>query len=327
MGTAGDVFSDDDAQALALQSMHRGLDDDLQTVLDEAQALCSNIDEALAEEAPVPESKTRGHSPSPPESTEMVTPPSLKGNKKAGERPQKRAKDSPKVTDRELKKALEPITAPETPPDYLLVAPKEWEANKRRVGTYRYDHAAWRKESLKKNAFCLYGNRVGSLIENASYYVNLPSVVQITRKVNDKGQHAIEVFVPVPRDPTNKKAGTVLKLGSLSGLYHLCYSVGHITGFIRDSDLAGVDIIKEWQTSTNRVPDVKEAVKRITKFSIRQQAAGVTSPIDVVKPVEEEPETEIGGEGTPPPPPAGQAQLPGQVRAARTAPQPLPRQP
>ena len=300
--------------------MQRRFDDDVPTALEEAQALCSNIDKALAEEAPGPESKIRAHSPSPPESTEMVTPPSLKGKEKAGERPQKRIKESPKVTGRELKKALEAATAPETPPDYLLVGPKEWEANKRRVGTYRYDHAAWRKEAPKKNPFATYGNRQGALVENASWYVNLPAVVQVTRKVNDKGQQAIEVFVPVPKDPTNKKAGTVLKLGSLTALYSLCFAVGHVTGFVPASDLAGVDIIKEWQTSTNRVPDAKEAIKRMTKFSIRQQAAGVTGPIDVIEPVEEEPEPEAEQERTPPPPSKTQTQVSERARAASTPP-------
>ena len=197
----------DDAQTIALQSMQRRFDDEVPAALEEAQALCDNIDRALAEEAPGPESKTRVHSPSPPKSTEMVTPPSLKGKEKAGERPQKRIKESPKVTGRELKKALEAATAPETPPDYLFVGPKEWEANKRRVGTYRYDHAAWQKEAPKKNPFATYGNRQGALVENASWYVNRPAVVQVTARLTTKGSRRSRSSSQSRRTPPTRRRG------------------------------------------------------------------------------------------------------------------------
>jgi hypothetical protein len=34
--------------------------------------------------------------------------------------------------------------APELPkPNYVLVAPDEWDKRKQQEGTYRYDHTAW----------------------------------------------------------------------------------------------------------------------------------------------------------------------------------------
>jgi hypothetical protein len=107
-------------------------------------------------------------------------------------RQQKRAWEEKGSVQKPGKKASERLK-----PDYKLVSSWEWEKNKQREGTYRYDQKSWKEDARDPWSIC--GNKVGGLREYGTLYLHIPSVVQVCRKVSGKYQ-AYKVYVLLPPD-------------------------------------------------------------------------------------------------------------------------------
>jgi hypothetical protein len=168
------------------------------------------------------------------------------------------------------------------------VSPDDGDEYKQIEGTYRYDHAEWRDVAESQNPFSVRGNRGGTVKRTSAYYLCIPPVVQVCRKVSATGTQSFEIYVPIPKDPAADKKGWIINLNSKAKLQDLVYNVGDMAMFMAAAEFGDVNLVKEWHSNTeSRVHDLDKAVKRLDYYVMSRGDQEPAHTVDVYGPASE----------------------------------------